>query len=175
MKFPNGWVDYDFDLFAEIAAPLDRRLDEFEEMAEADFGLADALDVPLKHEHILGMGFVAAQLYLVSVISECEAPRQQALSLGPRAASGLALAALVNHGANYWKHADEWNPDVSNARRGRILDAFEQLGFEDDDFSLWALLKRITGSAKPRLLDLSPILEHWHDAVDAQSRQAKCS
>jgi hypothetical protein len=131
-----------------------------------DFSLADSLDYPLRYEHLLGVGLVAAQLYLVGVAEERGAPRRQALSIGPRHASGIALVDLINHGANYWKHADEWDYEAPDARRDRILDAFAKVGMADDDISLYGLLAQVVGSDQPRLLDLSPILEQWRDALD---------
>ncbi len=92
--------------------------------------------------------------------------RRKALSIGPRHASGIALAELINDGANYWKHAEEWNDDAVDARRDRILNAFANVGMTDDEISLDGLLEQVTGSDEPRLLDLSPILEQWRDALE---------
>ena len=37
------------------------------------------------------------------------------------------------------------------------------------DLSLYRLLAVITGSCRPRLQDMAPILERWHDALDEAS------
>jgi len=166
LRFPDGWVDFDLNLFTDVASLVDARLDEIEEMAEVNPGLADGLDYPLRHEHLLGLGFVAAQSYLSMVMAEDEASARMALSVGPRHTSGTALAQLIQHGANYWKHADEWDWQRADPRRDLIVNAFEAVGIAEDEMSLYGLLCQITGSARPRLRDLSPILEQWHDALD---------
>jgi hypothetical protein len=109
---------------------------------------------------------VAAQVYLLSVSQSVGASRRQALSVGPLHASGLAQVDLLNHGANYWKHADEWDYASPDSRRDRILQAFANIGLPPDDVSLYGLLVRATGSDRPRLMDLSPILEQWRDALE---------
>ena len=76
------------------------------------------------------------------------------------------MVELVNHGANFWKHADEWDYDLPDGRRDRILDAFAQVGMAQDDISLYRLLVQVTGSDHPRLLGLSPVLERWRDALE---------
>lgn len=166
LRFPDGWLDFDLNLFTDVAYLVDARLDEIEQLATSNPGLADGLDYPLRHEHLLGIGFVAAQSYLTVVTAEGETPRGQARSVGPRHASGIALAQLVQHGANYWKHADEWDSRTRAARRDLIVDAFAQVGMVEDEMSLYGLLVQITRSSQPRVGDLSPILEQWHDALE---------
>ena len=146
---------------------MDRALDRFEEVAKADSALADGLDYPLRHENLLGVGLVAAQLYLVSVAAESAVPRRQALSVGPLHSSGVPLAELINHGANFWKHADEWDWDAPRARQARTLAAFAKVGIADEDLGLYGLLVQVTGLNRPRLVDLAPILGQWRDALDA--------
>ena len=97
LRFPDGWVDFDLNLFTDVAHLVDARLDEIEEVAKTHPGLADGLDYPLRHEHLLGIGFLAAQSYLSIVIAEEETPRREALSVGPRHGSGIALAQLIYH------------------------------------------------------------------------------
>jgi len=166
LRFPDGWVDFDLNLFADVACLVDDRLDEIEDLAKTNPGLADGLDYPLRHEHMLGIGFVAAQSYLSVVTAEKETARGKALSVGPRHDSGMALAQLINHGANYWKHADEWDWQTADARRDLIVNAFEAIGMAEDEMSLYGLLVQITRSSRPRLRDISPILEQWHDALE---------
>jgi hypothetical protein len=131
-----------------------------------DFSTADMFDYPLTVEHLLGVGFAAAQVYLVAAIGEQSAPRQTALTLGPRHASGTPIIQLINHGANFWKHADEWDYDVPDVRRDVILGAFSNLGITEDHFTLIELITRISGADQLRLTALSPFLEEWRTALD---------
>lgn len=95
-RIGGKWLDYDLDLFRDVAYPLDRTLDHFEEVETGNFDLADALDYPVRHDNLIGIGLVAAQVYLVSVAAEYAVTRSQALSVGPRHSSGVSLAELVN-------------------------------------------------------------------------------
>jgi hypothetical protein len=78
----------------------------------------------------------------------------------------VASVELICHGANFWKHADEWDYDAPDARQRRILEAFAKVGMAADDISLYGLLAQITDSDRPRLLSLSPILQQWRDALE---------
>ena len=167
LRIQGEWLDYELGFFRDVAHSLDVTLDDFEEVARANSALADDLDYPLRHEHIVGMGLVAAQLYLVSVAAEHAVSRKQALSVEPRHSSGVPLAELINHGANLWKHADEWNWDAPEPRQARTMLAFGKVGISDDDLSLYQLLVQVTGLSRPRLMDVAPILEQWHNSLDA--------
>ena len=166
LKFSEGWLDYDLNLYRDIARPIDLKIDELFDVIETDFSTADILDYPLTVEHLLGVGLAAAQVYLVAAIGERGAPRQTALSIGPRHPSGAAVVQLINHGANFWKHADEWDYEVPDGRRDVILRAFSDLGITEDHYTLIELVKRITGATQPRLTELSPFLEEWRNALD---------
>jgi hypothetical protein len=166
LRIQGEWFDYDLDFFRDVALPLDHALDHFDEVARADFSIADGLDYPLRHENLIGIGLVAAQLYLVSVAAQHSVSRRQALSVGPRHSSGMPLAELINHGANLWKHADEWNWDALESRQAKTLAAFDEIGIADGDLSLYRLLSEVTGLNRPRLMDVALILERWHNALD---------
>ena len=59
-------------------------------------------------EYFIGHGFVAIQRYMTTVCVAAGMGRHGALKLGPRLENSVPFAALVNAGANYWKHIEEW-------------------------------------------------------------------
>ena len=124
LKSSNGWLDYDLNLYHDIARPIDLKIDELFKVITTDFSTADMFDYPLTVEHLLGVGLVAAQVYLVAAIGEQGASRQIALSIGPRHPSGAAVVQLINQGANFWKHADEWDYEVPDGRSRRDSSRF---------------------------------------------------
>lgn len=166
LKFPDGWLDYDLNLFMDIARPLDREIESLFDVIKNDWEWADMLDYPLTIEQLLGVGLAAAQVYLTSAMREQKAPRKDALSLGPRHPCGHTIAQLVNYGANFWKHGDEWDYDLPDKRRDAILRAFAVVGIPEDHWKLLELIPKITGGTQPRLADLQPLLEEWRLALD---------
>ena len=166
LKLPDGWLDYDLNLFMDIARPLDREIQELLEVVKTDWNTADMFDYPLTIEQLLGVGLAAAQVYMTSAMREQKAPRKDALALGPLHPRGHTLAQLINHGANFWKHADEWDYDVPDKRRDAILRAFSGIGIPDDHWQLLELVRSITGASEPRLTNLQPLLEEWRVALD---------
>lgn len=161
-------LDFNLNLFRDIATPIDRLLKRY---YRVDGEIADMLDYPPKAENIFGLGFAAAQVYLVSTLGEYNnssdifLSKDVALSLGPRHHSGITMVNLVNHGANYWKHSDEWSETGSNGQRDRILNTFSSLGI-DSYYPLYQLLEQITGTAQPLLTQICSTLEEWHNSLE---------
>ena len=169
LRLSGGWVDYDLNLYLDIARPIDEHLDRLFEVIETDFGTADMFDYPLTVDHLLGVGLVAAQVYVKGAIAEQAAPMPQALSIGPRLPSGATVIELINHGANFWKHADaSWDWDAPDWRQGLILRALAGEGIEGGQYMLVELVLRITGAKRPSLKALSPFLEEWRNALDEE-------
>ena len=166
---PGSWIDYELALFREVAQLLDRSTETLFETIRDDFELADQFDYASTLEHWIGLGLAAAQVYLVSSIGEAAAQdkRRDALALPPTV-SGLPVASIVNHGANLWKHANEWDWDKPDARRRDIQSTFAALDILDTDMlPLSSLLMKVTGQSTPVLVPLAPLLEAWHDNLDA--------
>lgn len=166
LKLSEGWLDYDLNLFMDIARPIDREIHELFDVVKTDWETADMFDYPLKIEQLLGVGLAAGQVYLTSAMREQKAPKTDALLLGPRQSCGHTIAQLINHGANFWKHGDGWDYDVPDKRRDAILRAFAVVGIPEDHWKLLELITKITGGTEPRLADLQPLLEEWRLALD---------
>ncbi len=165
----RGWVDFDLKLYLAIARPIDEHLDAFFDVIEEDFSTADMFDYPTTIDHLLGVGLVAAQVYIQGAIAEQAAPMPAAVAIGPRLSSGAAVVQLINHGANFWKHANaSWDWEAPERRQALILDALADEGIDGDQYVLVELVRRITCASRPHLADLAPLLERWHDALDAE-------
>lgn len=166
LELDGQYLDYDLDMFAGIAHAISNQV---RRMWDSDSDMSDTLDYPEAIEHWLGVGFAAAQVYLTSAMQyhkTSQRPRRDvALDLGPTLPSGMAVARIVNHGANFWKHAGEWDCDVLDARRKAIERAFGTVGLGDDDWRLYRLVMLLTGADWPDLTLLSPLLEQWRTAL----------
>lgn len=99
-------VDYDLDLLRELLQLLDAQLDRLGKWA-ARADDADREGIYDSEEHVVGLGFVACQTYLVATYGAMLVKKPKALGFGPPHRSGYTIAQLVNHAANYWKHRDE--------------------------------------------------------------------
>ena len=161
----NGEDVWDFDLnfFEDVVDLVDRRLDELERNCDASgdpdqFGLFD------QTEHICGLGFTAAQTYMVSVCGEFQLENWQSYSYGPRHECGEPVALLVHHAANYWKHRIQWTGREPDAKQRRTIEglAAMELG---GDYPLSTALASLTGTDFPRLRPLVPLLVAWRASL----------
>ncbi|MDT4969066.1 MAG: hypothetical protein QOJ64_3803 [Acidobacteriota bacterium] len=89
--------------------------------------------------------------------------KKDALLAGPKHSTGSTIASLVNHGANYWKHNNEWSVSKNPSQRERTEKAFESVGFPVDvDYPLSGMLTEL---ASPREASFAPILEKLEDWI----------
>lgn len=167
----NGYFDYDLNLFAAIAHPLDEKIGPLLDACRRHWDFAESCDYPDTVEQLIGVGFAAAQVYIVAALSEHGVTKGtdggRPLRIGPKHASGEHLVRLINHGANFWKHADEWDWDALRPSHAEIVRAFRTVGVAERDLGqLYSLLIAITGAKEPRLGLLAVALEEWHTALD---------
>ena len=59
-------------------------------------------------EHFIGYGFIAIQRYFTSTYPQTNVKKWNALKIEPKITDNLFLAEVLNAGANYSKHEDEW-------------------------------------------------------------------
>lgn len=119
---PEGYLDFDLDLFWDVAEPLNAKIQGL--LACGDAELAYTLDYGETIKQLLGVALAAAQVYIAAISNYHGTSKEETLDLGPTHTSGHAIARLVNHGANFWKYADEWNWDALTDRAKRIIGAF---------------------------------------------------
>lgn len=167
----NQIHDYDLELLSKLLSVVDQQLDEFEErfqsLEEADaFGEFDWA------EHIAGFGFTACQTYIAATYPLSRIAKREALQRGPiQKASGRPVVAILNAGANFWKHHPEWPLERSPARENAIRTAFEDVGYPvDGEYPLSGILTELTaGSA--RFGDILPLLCQWRDELTEHGAQ----
>lgn len=116
--------DLERDFLADVLELLGGRLSELESL-DTDPPEESYVFDPM--EHLAGVGIVAAQRYLASVCKWLSVPKEKALLLGPQR-KGIAVAAVVNAAANYWKHIEDETPIRASTRKtleevGVVLDS----------------------------------------------------
>ena len=157
--------DPDLDMLTEVLAVFDRHLAAILEGWE-DASEADSLGYFDRAEHITGLGFVACQAYLTATYGFANVKKSDALSMGPRHASGQTIAQAINHAANFWKHHDEWHLDKSLAQQDRIMRAFDSIGFPVDlDYPLSGVLTELAVPGPAAFAPLLPKLDQWREEV----------
>ena len=153
--------DFDLDLAAEVAAIVDRHLDEIE---RGDPAWADAIRDFDWGEYVAGLGFAACQAYLASTFGQLKIPKDAALALDPRHRTGKSVVKLVNHAANRWKHESEWAIENNGKHRVRTLAAFVDAGIgKDENYPLLAMLRALVGPDAPRFATLLSALVERRD------------
>jgi hypothetical protein len=157
-------LDIDLGFLRDLVQLLDRHLEQLEREA-AVLPDPDGSGVFESADYLVGLGLVACQGYLAATYGFLRIEKQEALKRGPMHCSGYTIAELVNHGANFWKHRDEWTVDPNKAAQERTLAALAALGCEGHDYPLTSLLAALVLPTHGRLQALLSHLEAWRDAL----------
>lgn len=153
--------DADHDLLVDLLHSLDQ---EWASVCEAarkcpdpdQFGFWD------RTEYLAGLGLVACQRYMGCTYPQSGASRIVALSAPPVLACGQSMAALVNAGANFWKHAEERHWSSPRPLRKDTLQAMTRAGLSvDADYVCMDVLHAITGDAPAPFASLANSLIEW--------------
>lgn len=123
-------------------------------------GDPDAFGVLDDIESLVGLGFVACQRYLTAAYGCTKLTKSTALAVGPTHRSGLTIAEIANHAANYWKHQDEWRSEKKTKQQERTESAIGSVGGLPSDYPMTQVLTELTGDYdfKSLLHDLAA----WH-------------
>ena len=119
-------------------------------------------------ESLIGLGFVACQRYLTATYGWMKFTKHAALAVGPTHRSGLTIAEIANHAANYWKHQDEWRSQNKTKQQERTEAAIASVGARLGDYPITHVLTELAGGYdfKPLLRDLAS----WHDELCADAK-----
>jgi len=141
-----------------ISAQIDAVVADAKGCTDPDaFGVLDDI------ESLVGLGFVACQRYLTAAYGWMKITKHAALGVGPTHRSGLTIAEITNHAANYWKHQDEWRSEKKTKRQERTEAAIASVGALPSDYPMTQVLTELTGDYdfKPLLRDLAA----WHNEL----------
>jgi hypothetical protein len=160
----NEIVDGQLAILCELFDLLDRKISEVQNSIQKSIdpesdGLCD------RGEYFIGVGFVAAQQYLVDTLLFTGIEKHKAYKWGPVHSSGIAFASLINSAANWWKHEAEWWNKGKVQKNGEstfihITDVATTPGYE-----LSNVLASICGAEKFSLKCLVPYLIEWRTSV----------
>jgi hypothetical protein len=131
-------------------------------------GDPDAFGVLDDIESLVGLGFVACQRYLTAVYGWMKLTKSMALAVGPAHHSGLTIAEIANHAANYWKHQDEWRSEKKTKQQERTEAAIGSVGALPSDYPITQVLMELTGD-----YDFKPLLHYlasWHDELCSDNK-----
>ncbi len=160
-------LDYDLDLFGDVAAALDRHISAA--FDGIDFGTADMMGLFDRAEYAAGLGFVASQAYLAATYGDLRVTKVAALSLGPSHGTGGKVVAMLNAAANFWKHSPEWQLQGNHPGRRRTVETLDAISLAvNPDYPLLGILGELTSVKEPRLLALVPLLAAWRDELARQ-------
>lgn len=162
--------DYDLELLKDIVAPIDHYLEAIiQKSREVDD--PDSLGYFDRAEHIIGLGFVACQTYIITLCGYLRVRKQDAFSFGPKHQSGQTVVQIANHAANYWKHNGERIMEKNEKQRKYVEKAFAALGFPvGTDYPLSGILAEITHPQPVKFVSLIGLLTDWKDELLKESR-----
>ena len=153
-------LDFERAFLADVLEVLGRRLSELESHVDRHHPEESYLFDPM--EHLAGVGIVAAQRYLASVCKWLSVSKTDALQLGPQR-RGVAVAAVVNAVANYWKHIEDERPIRPSTRK-----TLEQIGVVLD--SSYCVSNALYECGYQNFKGLLDDLVSWRNAVLEHAR-----
>ena len=153
--------DFERDFLADVLRVLGERLSRLHSHVDWENSEESYLFDPM--EHISGLGVVAAQRYLASTCKWFGVSRDDALRLGPQK-KGVAVAAVVNAAANYWKHIEDGEGTIRASTR-MVL---EQIGVTLESF--YYVSNALYECGCPQFNGLLEHLVSWRDAVSDYAR-----
>lgn len=181
MYFKNGkeFCDYDFYILAEMLEHLDVRV----KAINSDISLSSDPDTDGlfdKGEYYIGVGFSLIQRYISSTYPQLNVKKKDALDLGEKIKSDLSYIKVINAGANYWKHEDEWGlmnciiKDVNLLKGGakNTINTIELLT-PWGSYTCSNLLAVLVGDKEFILSSLLPYLESWRYNLDSKHGERK--
>ncbi len=124
-------------------------------------GTSDVFD-PM--EHLAGVGMVAAQRYLASVCNWLSISKDDAMKWGPQK-KGVAVAAIVNAAANYWKHVEDGDGAIHATTRVPL----EQIGVSLE--SGFCVSNALYECGYKHLSEVMQDLLTWRDAVIEEAKK----
>lgn len=158
--------DHGYSTLDELLIVLDGHLARLCE-GMSDRSLLDQFDVYASIDHVIGLGFVACQVYVVSTAHQLGLSQADALRIGPVHPNGEPRVALVHHAANLFKHSDAWD-DPTNPHARRTLAGVAPMHLDPDDFPMVDALFALVGSLELRNLRLRLVLADllgWREAA----------
>lgn len=121
--------DYDLDFLSPLLATFDAQLAKVR-MDTAQNGDKDQFELLDRLDYLAGVGFTACQQYISATHISAGMGREDAFALGPRYRD-RTIIELVNAGANYWKHHEEW-PFEPEKRRRSTTSSLRGAGVDTD-------------------------------------------
>jgi hypothetical protein len=172
LKLENEWVDFDLPMLRELIGVWDthlRKLNKELEQCLDPRGIGLCEDLFDRAEGIVGMGFVACQWYLSTTYGCLKIKKPDALKFGPTHPSGLTIAQIINHAANYWKHHEEWPVGKKDKSAARTIAAISKLGIDcERDCVLTCALASVSPSKEMQFAPLIGFLENWSKGISEQ-------
>lgn len=154
--------DFEREFLADVLRMLGERLSHLHSRVDWEHPEESYLFDPM--EHLAGVGVVAVQRYLASICSWfAVVDKTQALQLGPQR-KGVAIAAVMNAAANYWKHIEDGERAIYPSTRNIL----EQIGVTLD--SSYCVSNTLYDCGYPQFAGLLEDLVSWRNAVSDYAR-----
>ena len=166
MRMINVLIQYDLELLKELVQLIDQQIGKICQLC-SEVDDPDSLGYFDRAEHVTGLGFVACQTFISSVLGNLGVSKRVALAIGPSHSGGNTKAQIINYAANYWKHNNEWDQNKKDKRREIIEKAFESVGFPVNiDYPLSGVLTELSLPGEARFRSVLCALDVWKDELE---------
>ena len=160
LRLDDRIYDPDYELLEDILRTLDHGWDVTAEASAKCSGPNEAEFID-RLEYIAGIGLTACQRYIASTYPYSGKNRKAAFLLPPMHSPGTSYVSLINAGANYWKHADEWELEPESRRKTTLSTLKTALKEEEMGFLCSNLLCTLVGNDPLPFSRIQKLLIEW--------------
>ena len=169
-KFADGDLEFTRDFLEHLDVKLIQITNKISLSSDPDSeGLLD------HGEYYIGVGFSVTQNYITSTYPQLDVKKWDALKFGSKVSNSLTVMELLNAGANYWKHQEEWGFENIISKNLEELSKPAQRTIETieiitpwADYTCSNILAALLGEKKLELTALIPFLEEWRNHLDQE-------
>lgn len=164
----DGFINTQLHCLSELFELIDNKL------SSIDLSIQQSTDPESdgyfdRAEYFIGVGFVAAQQYLVDTLLFTKLNKNIAYQLGPIHPNGVTYANLINSCANWWKHEAEWYEKQKVPKKGMTNFANVVSTSEQYEYALSSVLATICPIHELPFKYLTQYLIEWRNAVITQT------
>ncbi len=179
IKCEDRFADQDFYFLSRFLCLLDTELIQVTKNIKNSKD-PDADGLCLYAEYLIGLGFMGMQNYIAATYPQAGMNKKKALKIEPNFTEDATFVEIINAGANYHKHQEEWgtinviekNLIKLNKAQVQTIETIQKVTPWDDytlSNLLAALINNTNSSEKIELSQLLPEIIEWRNNIDCLS------
>ena len=156
--------DYNFTFLELLLRSFDRQLRFVRKAIDEQYG-PDSTEYLNQLDYLAGVGFISCQQYITTINRATNLDVEQASKFPPLHVPGISVVTVIQAGANYWKHHEEWS-DNNIMKRRYTIDVLQRAGIDIEGAYVCSdLMDKLCGIEPNPFARLKNLLVEWRNNV----------